>query len=406
MRFLALIFAVIILWNVPVFAIDFKINDLDIEDTENIVEALSRIEALSRLKIETTGYFYYKHDASEGDGQSNSFDLARMYLGAKYMLSENFTLRYLSDISHQDKTGKFEVFAKYAYVDWKVNDKFSVIMGLQGTGNWKEPEKAWGYRSIQYAPMESFGKYWESYAGMYAYIIDLYARTPGLSSSERRKFMNRHENFLSASASKMGSSADMGITLKFKPVKNTYASFMVLNGTGYKKAETDMYKNFQLRAGTKMVDNRLHLSGYVEIEPWDGPDLDGATQLYMNMQWDLMASFKRNGIFSVGVDLNGKNYDGIETVNAMNYSIFGNFHVIQEKLKVLARYDYYSTGFDDVDLFDDKFNWESNASLIILGLDYIAHKNVHIIPNFQMLSPEKSDEDPFNTIYVHVSFKF
>ena len=109
MRFLKFTFVIVILLSVQLFAFDFDIND-----------AGDLVEALSKLKVEGTGYFYYTHDASKGDGQSNSFDFARMYFGATYRLSDNFSVRYLSDFSHQDKTGKFEVFAKYAYVDWKL----------------------------------------------------------------------------------------------------------------------------------------------------------------------------------------------------------------------------------------------------------------------------------------------
>jgi len=386
---------IVFLISAPLFAFEFDIDDVG-----------DLIESLSKLKIEGKGYFYYMHDMSEDDGQTNRFDFSRMYFGAKYRLSDNFSVRYLSDFSHEDKTGKFEVFAKYAYVDWNINDKLTAIMGLQGTSNWKQPENAWGYRSIQYAPMEAFGKYWGLASSKYMeYILDP-RRTAGVDSEERLQLMRRYENLRLAGRSKMGSSADMGLILKFKPMTNSYAKLMVLNGTGYKKAENDMYKNFQLRMGTKMINNRLHLSGYVEVEPWDGPDLGGQRQLYMNMQWDLLASFKRNGIFTAGVNLNGKKFDGIEIINSMNYSVFGNFHILQEELKILARYDYYSTGFDDGEVLLPEDQWETNGSLIIVGLDYIAHKNIHIIPNFQMLSYEDSERESNRTAYVHLSFKF
>lgn len=393
MRFLKFTFVIVILLSVQLFAFDFDIND-----------AGDLVEALSKLKVEGTGYFYYTHDASKGDGQSNSFDFARMYFGATYRLSDNFSVRYLSDFSHQDKTGKFEVFAKYAYVDWKLNDKFNLIMGLQGTSNWKEPENAWGYRSIQYAPMESFRKFWGEAAERYTnHIYGLYKNQ---EVADNTLILRRYRSFSTANKSGLGSSADMGVSIKFKPSSDYYIDLSVFNGSGYKKQETDEYKNVQLRFGTHQIDRRLHISGYIEAEPWSGGDQAGKKKQYMNVQWDMMASFKRNGIFSVGVDLNGKNFDGIEIIKAMNYSVFGNFHVLQEKLKVLARYDYYSTGFDDAEKLVAGDQWKTNGSLIIIGLDYIAHKNIHIIPNFQMLSYEDSAKDSENTVYVHLSFNF
>ncbi|MEE9554941.1 MAG: hypothetical protein V3W18_11645, partial [candidate division Zixibacteria bacterium] len=111
------------------------------------------------LTPEGKGYFYYLHDFSSGAGQDNEFDISRMYFGAKYQISEEFVARYLTDISHRD--GGFEVFTKYAYLDWNLSKwNAHLAMGLQGTNNWSAPEKAWGYRAIRKAPMESFGGYW------------------------------------------------------------------------------------------------------------------------------------------------------------------------------------------------------------------------------------------------------
>ena len=130
--------------------------DLDIPDL---------VQHLGGLKIVGKGYFYYHHDASQGDGQTNSFDFARLYMGAKYHISDEFSVEYLTDIAHHDKTGKLEVYTKYAYVDWSITNKLNLVMGLQGTSNWKQPEKAWGYRSIHKAPMEAFGGFCLRQAG-------------------------------------------------------------------------------------------------------------------------------------------------------------------------------------------------------------------------------------------------
>ena len=69
---------------------------------------------------ELTGYLHYYYDLSEGDGKSNSFDISRLYFGGKYKLSDNFTARFLADMAHESG-GEFEMFAKYAYLDWKMN---------------------------------------------------------------------------------------------------------------------------------------------------------------------------------------------------------------------------------------------------------------------------------------------
>jgi len=357
------------------------------------------------FKVEGKGYFYYKHDASKDDSQSNSFDLSRMYIGAKYKLSDEFTVRYLTDIGHQDKTGKFEVFAKYAYVDWKIRDNLNLILGLQGTNNWKQPEDAWGYRSIQYAPMEIFGKYWGDWAKKYSGYLEDWGEDPAISTVDSLKLTHKLENFSTVSRYKMGASADMGISVKCKPTDFTYVNLMVLNGSGYKHKEDDMYKNFQLRSGIYLLEKVVHISGYFEVEPWRSIDENGAEKSYMNTQWDVLASYTQKDKFTLGVNANSKLFAGIEEINAMCFSVFGNAYLLPEKLKALARYDMYNTGFNNADVKPGDSKWKSNGGLFIVGLDYKAHKKVSIIPNFQMLTYEDPDKDPVNSVYVHLYFK-
>jgi len=363
-------------------------------------------------KPEGKGYFFYLHDASEGDGQSNSFDFSRMYFGAKYYLSDEFTIHYLTDIGHQtsysydsdeDKlsnksNGKLEAFSKYAYLDWKIQDNLHLLMGLQGTYNWKQPENAWGYRAIQYSPMEAFGQYWGGWAKDYKSYLEDWAET----DLEKE---NDASNFAAASRSKMGSSADLGVAVKFKPTKDAYIDFMIRNGLGYKSAEDDRFKNFQLRTGIFLLDEALHISGYLELEPWKGVDSGGKAKGYINTQWDLMASYTVKDVLTVGVDANSKVFTGIEDITATCISLFGNGPVIPKKLNALARLDIYSTGFNDAQFQPGDAKWKSNAKRIIIGLDYKAHKNVSIIPNLQIVTYEDPDEDPTNSVYVHVYFK-
>lgn len=363
------------------------------------------VQKLAGLKVEGKGYFYYHHDASEGDGQSNSFDFSRMYIGARYKLSDEFTVRYLTDFSHQDKTGKFEVFSKYAYVDWKIRDNLNILMGLQGTHNWKQPESAWGYRSIQYSPMDSFGKYWGEWAKAYTSYLEKWVQDPATSAVDTLELTYRHANFSATSRYNMGASADLGVSVKYEPSDAAYVNFMALNGSGYKHAEDDMYKNFQLRSGVFLVDKTVHISGYLGLEPWMSVDEKGSSKSYTNIQWDVMTSYTAKEKFTVVVNVNLKTFAGIEKINALCFSVFGHGYLVPKKLKALARYDIYDSGFNDVEVKagDDKF--ESNGGLVIVGFDYKAHKKISIIPNFQILSFEDSEKDPVNSVYVHLNFE-
>lgn len=347
---------------------------------------------------EGKGYFYYLHDFTSGAGQQNEFDISRMYIGAKYQISEEFMARYLTDISHQGGDGKFEVFTKYAYLDWNLSQwNLHTLMGLQGTNNWSVPEKAWGYRAIRKAPMESFGGYWGDVADAYEELLEDWAiADPGTDYDSQR------DNFHTGADTKTGSSADMGIGLKWKPSSLYYANFMIRNGVGYKQAENDMYKNFQVRAGGYFHEKAIHVSVYAEIEPWMGVDDAGESKGYNNIQLDLFASYQKKDLFLVGVNYNSKTIPGsLDDITASCISGFGNVFIVEKKLKALARYDIYQTGFNDATM-PTGVELETNAGLLIIGLDWMPVKKVHLIPNVQILSFENSDIDANNAFYVHL----
>ncbi|MDH4035137.1 MAG: hypothetical protein OEV80_15205, partial [candidate division Zixibacteria bacterium] len=287
------------------------------------------------FKLGGKGYFFYNHSMSDGGaGQDNEFDVSRLYFGAKFQISEKFMAQYMTDIAHEGG-GEFESFAKYALLDWKM-DALSqwnghLVLGLQSTYNWKIPEAAWGYRSIRYSPMESFGKYFSSARGDYedmleAWADSLYDEDTSADDAKADEVMSQMNNFHDVSTSKMASSADLGVALKLKPTDRHYVYLMIRNGGGYKKAETDMYKNYQARVGFYLLENKeLHFSAMAELEPIEGHDKDGAVKRRQNLQWDLMAAYEQKGKFLIAGNVNAKKFPGvIDDITATCLSGFGN----------------------------------------------------------------------------------
>ena len=84
----------------------------------------------------------------------------------------------------------------------------------------------------------------------------------------------------------MASSADIGVGLTLKPTDDHYISLMIRNGTGYKSAENNGFKDYQARVGFYFMEKALHLSAFAELEPWSGIDSDGDTTSYISVQWD------------------------------------------------------------------------------------------------------------------------
>jgi hypothetical protein len=384
-----------------------------------VVALLGFGEEGDKIKPEGKVFFHYLLDLTSIEGQELSdnkheFNLTRVYVGAKYNISDNFMARVLTDASYNNR---LDVFIKYGYLQWKLGAiKSKLLIGLQGTNNWKQPEKAWGYRGIRYSPMESFGSYWgglkSSYTGILEAAAEALLDTTGgnvptqTDIDKAAEYSRDASNFSASAATKMGSSADLGIGLKMKPNDISYANLMVRNGIGYKSPENDFYKNVQLRGGCYLLEKALHISAYGEIEPWEGADENDSAKTFMNIQWDFMVSYEMKDLFLLGVDANSKIFKGLnEDVTAMCISVFGNVHIIKKMLKAIARFDMYNTGLNDVTILKD-LDAKTNTNMVIAGLDYTPHKNVHIVPNVQLWMPEDSDADKKTELYTHVIFKF
>lgn len=367
--------------------------------------------APGNYKFEGTGYFYYDHSLGNGArGQHNAFDFSRMYFGIKYQISETFLARYLTDVSHKDNKGQLETLAKYAYLDWDLKKNGAhLLLGLQGTNNWKAPEEAWGARVIQYAPMEMFGNYWGEQANIYEGILGGWvdSLTAQGDADQAAKVAAHLANFKTASRSKMGSSADLGVGLRLEPSTSSYLNVMIRNGLGYKKAEDDIYKNIQVRGGVYLADKKIHISIYAEIEPWKGVDLSGNEKRYTNLQWDLLVSMEQKGKFTAAMNVNSKTFpDDFDDITATCYAAYGTVNVYSDKVKVLARADFYKSGFDGAKLPGFIGANQVDATLFIVGVDIKPDKNVRIIPNVQVLNFEDDDTDAESDLFVHLEFKF
>jgi hypothetical protein len=197
------------------------------------------------------------------------------------------------------------------------------------------------------------------------------------------------------------------VALKLKPTDAHYVMLMIRNGGGYKKAESDMYKNYQVRVGFYLLDKKaLHLSAMAELEPFEGFDKDGSAKTRQNLQWDVMASYEQKRKFLVAANVNSKKFPGvIDDIIATCLSGFGNVYLVENKLKALGRLDVYRTGFNDAQIQAGLPTISSNAKLFIVGLDFMPDKNVHIIPNVQILSLE-GDGDDIKNFFIHAEFRF
>ncbi len=401
-----------------------KLNSSDLEELSKKNEALIQtIESLEK-KLESTkseekevawtpemkSFLVYDLDVSKDSEYSNSLSLDRAYIGAKYNVSDDFQFHFLSDVGRESGSGVYQLYAKYAYLKWKSSTlKSTVKIGLQGTTNWKPAEKVWGYRIVKHAPLESFGKAFSSSQKSFKSEMD--AQIESLADSanvnmdleEAARLEEFYGELSQATKSKTGSSADLGLTIEKKWQNNMYGILSVINGSGYKSAENDKFKNVQLRLGGYFLDKKLHLTGMGEWEPWS---VDSDSEMRSNLLFDALLEYIHNKHTSLSVNAAFKKFDVTPELLSGVYSVFGKTKLNSPKFMAFARYDIYQSGFNDLSKELNLDNDEFDGGLLVLGIDYTPIKNVSVIPNFQSSFSSKSGSEPHNKLFIHIQAKF
>ncbi len=127
----------------------------------------------------------------------NGFALTRWYATVKTRLSDRLDFRGTTDVGMTDVG--YTAFVKFAYVDWRARPGLSLRAGVHQTGWQSYVNKVWGYRGVA-------------------------------------KTMAQQQGHVSM--------ADLGATLTADlPAHLGQAAVGVLNGTGFRRFETDRFKD-------------------------------------------------------------------------------------------------------------------------------------------------------------------
>jgi hypothetical protein len=54
---------------------------------------------------------------------------------------------------------------------------------------------------------------------------------------------------------------------------------------------------------------------------------------------------------------------------------------------------------------EDATPLRTHANLLVLGLDVVPDKHIHLVPNIQILSYEDGERDPRKDFYIHLQYK-
>lgn len=297
-------------------------------------------------------FFKVSGDSSGFAGQYTSypksyqaFEIRRVYLRYDHVISKEFSAQVTLESTEKTSIGgKYGIAVKTAYLEWKnLIPQSSIFFGMSSTPTWDLSERVWNYRSIE------------------KNIIDFRG---------------------------LGSSVDLGASVKGTfDKKNNYGYFvMIANGTG-QKFENNKYKKYYGSLFAKPVKG-LTVEGYTDFEPNAGDKNKITLKGFAGYQ---------DGIFSIGVETFQQTqkhaaFDSLDVV-PVGVSAFAWVSLIKKTthpenrqvLNAFARFDYF-----DPDTKTDDSGFREN--FIIVGLDYMPVKDVHIMPNVWVTS--YSDKSP------------
>ena len=281
----------------------------------------------------------------------NSFNFRRIYLGYDYQFSPNISSQLLlaHESSFEANTSNPDVltdnnravFIKAMNIRFKnVIPRATIVAGQQATPTFATlTESTWGYRSIEKT------------------IADM----RGISSS-----------------------TDLGVGVFGKIGKNENVGYDVLIGNSNgAKIENNNFKKIYTSLYVYFFDKKLVIQGNYEH---DRTALTPVHQDITNLK--AFAAYKTPAT-TVGVEA----FRQLKTNNTLADSVFTDvvpsgisFYITQQlnknKLNLFARIDFYNP--------DNKFNQNNSyasgynstkEAFATIGLDFIAAKNVHIMPN-------------------------
>lgn len=330
-----------------------------------IVRAQSEVEAFQPSgKAFGSIHWNYHFDLGEDASPRNTFQLTRAYLGYKYKMSEDISLKVTFDGSANGGVTDYTVFLKAAQLDWKVASPLKLSLGLIGTKQFKTQEKLFGYRYVSKTVQDQYG---------------------------------------------FGSSADFGVNAEYKLMDNLKANLFILNGEGYKKVQDN--------------DGRMRVGGSLVYEPVDGLTVQAFYDNYggnvrndSNVVVEDTASIHtlsfhagyKSGNFRVGAEYNIQN-------NGTKYNRIAEGH----SGKTIALFGAYTIS-DKFELFGEWFNYKSNTlegateswnagtdgNFIVAGAQYSPVKGLKCALNYRTNVYDADGKDASSLIYINCQFSF
>ena len=281
-----------------------------------------------------------------GFGASNhdrGFELERSYIGYEYMFSRNLTVKGVLDIGRSDDVQDYQriAYIKNAMLSWNYRN-MTLDAGLIGTTQFSLQEKFWGLRYV------------------YRTFQDKYA---------------------------FGNSADLGVSVRFKPFKWFEADAIIANGEGFKRVQKG--DGLMYGAGTTIMPFKgMYLRLYAGLNE----NKDDKSDI---INYSMFGGYE-NRWFSLALEYNIiRNFQGTKGNNRYGFSLYGSISP-NSWLRLYARSDGLMS--------NNELSKEAEELVILAGAEFKIGKYVRIAPSFRAIIPKEDNIE--NGYYGYISCSF
>lgn len=269
---------------------------------------------------------FYKGLTEEDN--STAFEIKRVYLGYKGIISEKFRAEAKLDIGSPDDQSQYSLVRRYAYFKTAYleyyEENLSLYFGLFGMLQFDKQEKIWGYRYISKSFMDEF---------------------------------------------KYGPSADIGIGARYRINDYIETDFVISNGEGYKNLQSDNSYKTALALSIMPTNSTIFRLYYDFLKKEELQSVLSAFLAYTGNNLRIGAEWNKmyNKSYISNQDLNGFSFYGTYTLN--------------EKWGVFGRFDHLSSNLQPDQ--DQPWNLYNDGSSIISGIEYSPVERINFAINYQ-----------------------
>ena len=276
-----------------------------------------------------------------------------MYLGYKYSFNESVSAKITYDIGKNNAGSSHTAFLKIAQLDWKLNSKFKLSMGMIGGKQFNDQEKIWGYRYL------------------YKTLQDEY---------------------------KFGSSADLGVNAEIKISDKLTSNVFIVNGEGYKNVQDE---DGNQRFGTNLI---YKLNKNITTKIYYDTHAVVNSKAINNI--GIFAGYKSDK-FRFGAEYNemqnGETYKTASENHILKGLSFYSSYILNDTFELFIRYDKLSS--NTIDGSNSNWNYENDGALNMIGVEYKAVKGVKFSLNSRIFNYTDSNINDSSLIYLNAEFK-